>query len=363
MKTRLTHSFSTAFDWWWTGLTYLWSSSSKSGLQIEKNTLLLYINKASLKVCFYRHNTEKADIDLVINHQEESELLQLKILLAAQINTKTLVTLVLDDADVLTTSSEFPLKAEHNLEAIIGFELDQITPFNRDQCFYDWQIVERNSATQTLKCELFAISKMMLTPWITLLERLDLSVHRVTSKNACFTTTINLLDNRYTHSKQTTQIIRNRLVLGTAIATFFMMLYIPLIHQDVLATEMKQKLLSDRSQAIKTKKLETQLNALQQRQGFLSDKRQQQDVLNVLNELTAILPDNTWLERCQIIDKQIDIQGESESAASIIQDLETSPYFDAVSFKSPVTQNKQSGKQRFHVAATINQVKMGSLND
>ena len=73
----------------------------------------------------------------------------------------------------------------------------------------------------------------------------------------------------------------------------------------------------------------------------------------MINELTQLLPDNTWLSRLIIRNGELQIHGESDAAISIIQLLEDSSMFNDAQFRSPLTQNSITRKDKFHVSAMI----------
>jgi Tfp pilus assembly protein PilN len=74
-------------------------------------------------------------------------------------------------------------------------------------------------------------------------------------------------------------------------------------------------------------------------------------VLEMLHELTQVLPRNVWLDSFVFARDQVRIQGQADSATSVIEALENSPLFRAVSFESPVT---KSGKRDvFQVSAEL----------
>ena len=76
-------------------------------------------------------------------------------------------------------------------------------------------------------------------------------------------------------------------------------------------------------------------------------------MIDSINELTRILPDDTWLNRLVIRNNKMEIQGESTAATAIIEIVENSSYFRDVQFRSPVTRNNATGKDKFNVSANL----------
>jgi general secretion pathway protein L len=74
-------------------------------------------------------------------------------------------------------------------------------------------------------------------------------------------------------------------------------------------------------------------------------------VLELLDELTRILPDDTWITRLDIKGSELEIQGQSASAAALIPLIESSSILQNPRFRSPVTQIPRSDVERFHLSA------------
>ncbi len=76
-------------------------------------------------------------------------------------------------------------------------------------------------------------------------------------------------------------------------------------------------------------------------------KKQTVSSLNVLKEMTSILPAKTWLTHLRIADPAVEIDGFAPSAAEIIPRLENSKYFQKVEFASPTFRDSRKNTDRF----------------
>ncbi len=72
-------------------------------------------------------------------------------------------------------------------------------------------------------------------------------------------------------------------------------------------------------------------------------------MLNILKEMTSILPRSTWLSRIRIADTTIEIEGYAASATEIVPKLEASPYFKKVEFSSPTSRDLRMNADRFAI--------------
>jgi len=106
------------------------------------------------------------------------------------------------------------------------------------------------------------------------------------------------------------------------------------------------------SKAEVAQKLREKVDALTAESRFLVEKKQASLlVLEVMNELTRILPDHTWLNRLEISPTEVQIQGQSTSSGALIPLTESSPVLHNARFRSPVTQIPRTNEERFHLSA------------
>ena len=92
---------------------------------------------------------------------------------------------------------------------------------------------------------------------------------------------------------------------------------------------------------ITTAALEKEINAIEQ------FKTARPMVLNLLKELTRVLPKNAWLTRVHTTDTTVNIEGYAMSATDILSKLEASRYFKKVEFASPTFRDPRMNAERF----------------
>jgi Tfp pilus assembly PilM family ATPase/Tfp pilus assembly protein PilN len=78
-------------------------------------------------------------------------------------------------------------------------------------------------------------------------------------------------------------------------------------------------------------------------------KHDKPSAMNVLKELTTILPKSTWLTRIRISETRVQIEGYAASASGLLSKLETSPYFQKAEFAAPTFRDKRLSASRFNI--------------
>ncbi len=80
-------------------------------------------------------------------------------------------------------------------------------------------------------------------------------------------------------------------------------------------------------------------------------KKSYPSTINILRELTEVIPETAWVVSLSYANNKITIQGEAESATSVIEAIENSSMFREVRFSSPVT--KSGPIDRFTLEAEV----------
>jgi len=79
--------------------------------------------------------------------------------------------------------------------------------------------------------------------------------------------------------------------------------------------------------------------------------------LNIIKELTIILPKTAWLTRVKISEATVEIEGYASSATELLPKLETSKYFEKVAFASPTFRDARMNSDRFIIKMEIEGIK------
>ena len=86
-------------------------------------------------------------------------------------------------------------------------------------------------------------------------------------------------------------------------------------------------------------------------------KENRQMALNILKELTAVLPKTSWLTRVRITETNVEIEGYAGSATELLPKLEASPLFKKAEFASPTFRDARMNSDRFIIKMEIEGIK------
>jgi general secretion pathway protein L len=266
------------------------------------------------------------------------------------------VVLCLPADKVLIKTLTLPLVAEENLREVLGFEMDRQTPFSLDQVYYDYIMSTRNSKTNTLTLELVVTPRLYLDDQLSRLEDIGFLPHQAT---ICREKTgqpqpVNLLPKESRQSRPDTARYLN-LALGVlALVLLLATIGLPLINKLHVIHTLEARVELVTAKAEVTRRLREEIKQLGMDSRFLVEKKQAIPLaIEIINELTLILPDDTWLNRLELKRQEVQIQGQSASASALIPLIESSDILRNPRFRSPVTKLPRLNTERFHLSADV----------
>jgi Tfp pilus assembly protein PilN len=144
-------------------------------------------------------------------------------------------------------------------------------------------------------------------------------------------------------------------ILGLAILALLVMLGFHRMAQNrMLVRELDQAIASNKAPVARVQALRTEAEALETKIKFFEDLLRRKDMnLEVLRELTTILPADTYLINYSNRDGTILMVGFSGSYSDLVPNLEQSPLLKDVVPKGTIYKDAQTGKDRFTIEAKL----------
>lgn len=252
----------------------------------------------------------------------------------------------------------FPVAVQENLQQVVSFELDRYTPFNAEQVYFNVLPLDQTGHGQ-IRVLLIVVPKNQLDEQLTLLESMDIRPHRVDYQSTIehFPQTenaYNLLPDRFRQQGSGLSRSAHWLLGGLTALLILAVLIWPvwLEAQAVDSLKARIKELEKQNRVVDARQRE--IDALHdETQKLIDIKRHSPALLPVLNELSKLLNDETWLTHFRFSGQHMQIQGQSPAASALIGVLEASEFFSDVSFVSPLTQDKSTGRERFQISMEI----------
>jgi len=142
------------------------------------------------------------------------------------------------------------------------------------------------------------------------------------------------------------------------IAMWILYMVSPLKIEEKRLTEIDRQIMLRKEEVKKIEALKKDMDALDSETSTISNFRENRPTaLNILRELTTILPKTTWLTRVRITETTVDIEGYASSASTLLPKLESTKYFKKSEFASPTFRDTRINADRFNIKMEIADVK------
>lgn len=257
---------------------------------------------------------------------------------------------------VLTTSLQLPIAAEENLNEVLAFEMDRHTPFKAEQLYYDFIVTARDAERQRLHVDLVYSTRGVVEEYLDTLSRFGIRPDVITSRNAAGrgVLRVNLLpaERRKTVNGSLRRL--NAALAGLAAVLLVVAIALPPIQKAGLISALEPQVQDAAAEAREASHLRDEVEKLAEGARLLASRKQSNLlVVELIEEVSRLLPDHTWLNRLEIAGNSLQLQGESRAAAELIGIIEASPLLENVRFSSPVSQVSASGIDKFHLTGEI----------
>jgi general secretion pathway protein L len=272
---------------------------------------------------------------------------------------KATVILRLKGQDAIQKELSLPAAAKENLYQVVAYELDRYTPFKAEQVYFAVKPLDVVNEPGQIRVMLILTPREILDGLYEDVKALGLSLLFADYEDSAnnldgLDYTYNLLPERL--RQKTAKLPR---LIHWALITFTCLLLMAVIvmpvwfeYQTVNALQLKTASLE--KEAKKVKALQSDIDAvIDETRQLIKEKNATPEVIVMLNTLSSLIKDDTWLSYAQYSDGHLQIQGESPAASTLIAVLEASELFVNARFASPVTQDRISKLERFQITVDV----------
>jgi general secretion pathway protein L len=274
------------------------------------------------------------------------------------------VTLALAPKLVLRRRLTLPAAVEDNLRATIGYDLDRLTPFKAEDVAFDAAVVERDSARRTIGVDLVAVRRRALEQAIALARSFGANVVAVVpgAPQDAATSPVNLLapEDRAVAGGFLRWHVLAPLALLCALVVAIIV--VPLWQKREYAIAMMNAADQAAIRAQISDRLRSEVDRMVGEYNFaLERKFTTPGVAQVLNELTKLLPDDTWLTQFEVkstirgktTQREVFMRGESANAGKLISLLENATLVGHAAPRSPTTKLQPGPGESFDIGAQL----------
>jgi general secretion pathway protein L len=261
----------------------------------------------------------------------------------------------------LRRSITLPAAAEDNLRQVLAFEMDRQTPFKADQVYFDYVIAPRNAAERNLQIELTVVPRAQLDAELAALAGTGATLDGVD----CWRDApggarigLNLLPAERRRRRKNLHLRLNLALAGAALVLLITVMLLSLANRESALAAMQSDVQKAGNDAKQVSQLRKSLQDTLDGANFLSRKKRETPLMvDLLNDLTVRLPDDTYLERINVDEKnKIEMQGLSDDASKLIGLLQKSELLVNPSVQGTIQPDPRTKKDRFNITLDFKKI-------
>jgi general secretion pathway protein L len=273
-------------------------------------------------------------------------------------DTRARVRLCLMREEALVRRVTLPAATEENLEQVLGFEMDRLTPFRAEDVYFDHRIVARDAVAGQVQVQLAVARRDVVDAKVDQLRAWGASVQGVTVQDdAASQAPLDLLPLELRGQRDTGggRFLVPGLVILVCSLLAVALLY-PAYRKRDAVVALLPALAKARQEAEATDVVRTALERQVTDYNFLAARKQGTwPALAFVEEMSRLLPDNTWVNQMDVKTsgktREIQVTGETASASRLIEIFEQSSVLQNATPKGAVTRGSTPGTERFMIVA------------
>jgi len=253
---------------------------------------------------------------------------------------------------------EFPRRAAEFLDGIVRTQIDRITPWNSSEAVFGWS-EPTEIANDRIAVTIAAAARAQIIPITQAVS--DLGV-----KSIIVSTTLPIPHTDAAAIKMVEEIAADTLEVGqiqrALVSVFSALLLIAglAMASDLIVGNDLRSQHDDLSRRNAERRviIRAGSDAITNSELVKLERRKNQTPASVivLEALSNILPDNTYVSELRIEGDKLQVIGISGDAPSLIRLIEQSPHFSRATFFAPTTRSPSDPGDRFHIEARIKPV-------
>lgn len=263
--------------------------------------------------------------------------------------------LTLPSNRIMRKTLTLPLATEENLRQVLDFQVEQHTPFSSKQVYFGCRVTGRDLERGQLTVDFVATPRDAVDAAIKIIGDAGVSISAVFAEDMVLGGgLVNLLPARFDKTPSSIAHGANPWLFGLLCLLMLAALALPLVIKREAVVQLLPWLDKAKGAAETVDVMRRELEGRVSHHNYLLEKRQElTPVVQVLEEVTRILPDDTWVQVLDIKGKELQIQGETASSVRLIGLFEQSSVLKDASFRAPLTKGQISGTERYQLAMQI----------
>ena len=350
-------SLSRLFRWWLTELESLIPAAWRGHFRRKADCLIFNVTEKAIHAYRMRDGIE-TDLGIIKRKPAEIEKDDGSVSAwLAGLNTESArVVLRLPGSCGLRPVLELPQAADEELRKILDIEMDRQTPFRADQVYYDYEIIGRVPGAKRLTVRLTVAPKHIVDEAVELVSAggMQPDIVDLAGEDRGSVPAINLLGHANDTYEPRALNKLNLSLAGLGLLLAVAAIGIPIWKKNAMVEALASQLAEARQNGNAARLLEERIGTSVAEASYLVNrKRRTPSAVAIIDELSRVVPDGTWLHRIELHGNSVRIYAYSPQASDLIGIIQDSPLFDDARFDSEVEQDRSMGVDRLQISARI----------
>jgi general secretion pathway protein L len=260
-----------------------------------------------------------------------------------------------------------PAAVENDLRQALAYDLDRHTPFKPEEVYFDAAVVHRDNAHGQIRVEMVAARRSQVDAAVQQAQSFGATVVAVVPEppSSASTSRINLLPHEMRQNGVWWKRWQFWLPIALLVGVALIAVVLPVWQKREYALALNDVASQAFQQAAVSESLRTQLDRQVGDYNFaLERKYTYPSTVQILDDVTRLLPDDTWLTQLEIktngrgkeAQRDLLVRGESANAGRLVTLLEDSQLFTQAAPRSPTTKIQPGPGEIFDLGAQLKPV-------
>lgn len=246
-----------------------------------------------------------------------------------------------------------PLSTEPDLQRVVAYEMDRLTPFRAEDVLWTCLTSKRDTARNRLHLRLTLVPRKRVEPVLAALREAGLAPARIeTGGTAEARRVVPIAQDRPARAWLGPR--AEAAALGTCGALAIAAIALPFVQQSIALSRLDARIETVKPEVAVVEKLRKQIAGIAATGDVIVAARNQVgSPLQSLALLTDVLPDDTYVTSLGLRQRKLSISGRSVSAAKLIGAMTAHPQIHGPAFVAPVIRDETNGGQMFSIRADL----------
>ena len=241
-----------------------------------------------------------------------------------------------------------PVAAKGDLDQLLRFEMDRLSPFAADEVYFAHRILRTVEERARLLVEVHIVPRTIAKRALATCTSLGLEPKCLELAEAEVDTGLNLLPPHAVIRPSISALDCGLAVFALAFAG--LLIVTPLQKLRTAAAHLEGEISAESGEANASLVLREQLESLMFKINLIdSHKRSAPAITRLIAILTNLIPDDAYLVELYVGANEVRARGNARSATDVIRSLESSPALLDPKFLAPITRDPHSGREEFRI--------------